>query len=183
MGGRDKLAIPLHGTTLLDRVLAAASAVSGTLVVVGPERPTAVASPVFVREEPAGGGPVPAVGAGLEAVGDPSVVLVLAADLPLLDAGSLGRLLDRLGSAPEIGAVAAADPAGRPNPLLAAYRREALVGTVSRLRPGVGVAASRLLPPAVAVLDLGPEPTFNVNSPQDLEEAVRLAAGRREPSG
>jgi molybdopterin-guanine dinucleotide biosynthesis protein A len=89
-----------------------------------------------------------------------------------------------------VGAVAAADPSGRPNPLLAAYRADALreavtgVGATGRTGGagrGAGVAAARLLPDDVVVVDLGPEATLNVNRPEDLERAVAAVEGVRDP--
>ena len=127
MGGIDKAALDVAGVPMLDRVLAAAGPHCARLVVVGPARPTALAGVRFVQEPAPGGGPVPAVAAGLEVIGDQAgVVFVLAADLPLLGAADLGRLLDRLGTAPDVDAVAA-DHRGAPNALLAAYRAGARV--------------------------------------------------------
>ena len=174
MGGTDKLVLRVAGATLLDRVLEAAAGVSGQVVAVGPQRATAVPGVKFVQESTPGGGPVPAVAAGLRHLDDPAVVLVLAGDLPLLTAAALRRVLDALAADPASAAVAAADHAGRPNPLLAAYRAPALAQAVRR-RGGAGEAASGLLPDSVAVIDLGPEVTLNVNSPLDLEQAARLA--------
>ena len=92
LGGVDKPALLVGGATLLDRVLAACSAAART-VVVGPERPTA--RPVaWCREDPPGGGPVPALRAGLELVSAP-VVVVLAADLPFLTADVVAALVAR----------------------------------------------------------------------------------------
>ncbi|MFI1091674.1 molybdenum cofactor guanylyltransferase [Streptomyces sp. NPDC020917] len=66
LGGTDKPALAVGGLMLLDRVLAAC-ADARTTVVVGPRRPTA--RPVrWTREEPAGGGPLPALAAGLAAL-------------------------------------------------------------------------------------------------------------------
>ncbi len=174
MGGTDKLVLRVAGATLLDRVLEAAAGVSGQVVAVGPERPTAVPGVEFVQESSPGGGPVPAVAAGLRHLDHPEVVLVLAGDLPLLTSAALRRLRDGLAADPASEAMTAADHAGRPNPLLAAYRAPALGRAVHRWG-SAGEAASRLLPRAVAVVDLGPEATLNVNSPLDLEEAARLA--------
>jgi molybdopterin-guanine dinucleotide biosynthesis protein A len=175
MGGTDKLALRLGGATILDRVLVAAGAVGEPVVVVGPARPSAVAGIVFAQEADPGGGPVPAVAAGLEVVGERDVVLVLAGDLPLLTAEALGTLLDRLERDRSAEASAAADEEGRPNPLLAAYRGRALRQAVRRLGEYAGMPASCLLPDAVAVVDLGQVATLNVNSPRDVEEAARLA--------
>ncbi len=165
MGGLDKAALQVGGITLLDRVLAAARPVCDRLVVVGPDRPTGVAGVVFVSEAEPGGGPVPAVLAGLAAAPDCDILLVLATDLPLLLPRHLRRLLDAL----DDDAVAAQGPKG-PNPLLAAYRSAALAERATRLRVGAGSPAGRLLPDGVPTVDLGPA-TFNVNRPEDLAAA------------
>ena len=171
MGGVDKAALVVGGVTLLDRVLGAARPVCERLVVVGPVRPTSVAGVTFVMEAEPGGGPGAAVAAGLGAAPGAGVVLVLAADLPLLTAGHLRRLLGALETA---GAgAAAADDEGGPNPLLAAYAGPALVARAGALR--AGARAGALLPADVVAVDLG-QATLNVNRPEDLATAERLAA-------
>src|SRR5688500_5472664 len=105
MGGVDKAALVAGGITLLDRVLAAARPVCDRLVVVGPAGAPEGGGGMFVMEDGPGGGPVPAVAAGLAAAPDAGVLLVLAADLPLLGAGHLRSLLAALDAA---GAEAAA---------------------------------------------------------------------------
>ncbi|MCU1593103.1 MAG: molybdopterin-guanine dinucleotide biosynthesis protein [Frankiales bacterium] len=92
LGGQDKASLVVGGSTLLDRVLDACSEAL-RIVVVGPSRPTSRAVS-WVREEPAGGGPVPALRAGLEKVTTERVA-VLAADLPFLTSDVLRVLVDR----------------------------------------------------------------------------------------
>lgn len=88
--GLDKPALQVGGTSLLDRVLTA-TADAGRTIVVGPERCTA--RPVlWTLEEPPGGGPVAALAAGLRLVTASRTVL-LAADLPFLDAATVAALL------------------------------------------------------------------------------------------
>ena len=95
MGGADKPSLLVGGTSLLDRVLTAVDSAART-VVVGPGR--AVARPVlWAREEPPGGEPVAALAAGLSLV-TADVVVLLAADLPFLDAATVGALLAVPGS-------------------------------------------------------------------------------------
>jgi len=171
MGGVDKAALLVGGLALLDRVLAAARPVCDRLVVVGPVRPTAVDGVTFVMEAVRGGGPVPAIAAGLTEVVGCDVVLVLAADLPLLTADHLRGLLAALDD-PDVEA-AAADDEGGPNPLLAAYRAAPLRSRAADL--GAGAAATRLLPRSPALVDLGPA-TLNVNRASDLAAAERLLA-------
>jgi len=171
LGGVDKAMVEIDGTTMLDRVLAAAGPNCDQLVVVGPARPTAVDGVRFTIEPAPGGGPVPAVSAGLAEVPDTDAVVVLAVDLPLLAVGNVATLLAGLDDA-TVDAVAAADHRGQPNPLLAAYRADALRAMIGGLGPGD--AAALLLPAATTVIDLGPAGTLNVNQPGDLERARRL---------
>lgn len=176
MGGLDKAALEVGGVRLLDRVLEAARPVCDRLVVVGPPRPTAVPGVEFVTEEEPGGGPVPAVRAGLAASAGCDVVLVIAGDLPLVAEHHLRQLVGALDD-PDVDA-AAAGPGGMPNPLLAAYRAATLRAGLDEL--GAGAAASRLLPPATALVDLGPA-TINVNRPEDLAGAELMLTGGVEP--
>lgn len=169
----DKAALRIAGVTLLDRVLGAARPVCDGLVVVGPVRPTSVAGVTFVMDAEPGGGPGAAVAAGLAAAPGAGVVLVLAADLPLVTAHHLRDLLAALDAA---GAeAAAAYDEGGANPLLAAYTGPALAARAGAL--GAGARAAALLPPDVVAVDLG-RATLNVNRPEDLAAAERLAAAQ-----
>lgn len=129
LGGADKPALAVGGRMLLDRVLAACASADRT-VVVGPRRPTAL--PVrWTREQPAGGGPLPALAAGMAALTGadrPAAVVVLAADLPFLAAHTVAALVEAL-AGPGAGAcegVVLTDPGGRDQPLAAAYLAEPL---------------------------------------------------------
>jgi len=178
MGGADKLALPVDGVPMLDRVLAAARPLCGVLVAVGPERPTSVPGVRFAAEATPGGGPVPAIAAGLALVPTAEVVLVLAGDLPWLTPADLGLLL----SCVSAGAAAAVGVDGdqRPVPLLVAYRRAVLAGRLVLLGPNLtGLPAHRLLPEDATVVALGARATANVNTPEDLLIARRgPTAGR-----
>lgn len=128
LGGADKPMVEIGGITLLDRVVEAC-VTSGRVTVVGPPRPTR--RPVhWVREDPPGGGPAAAVAAGLGACSR-EWVLVLAADLPFLDANTVHRLWTTVAET-EAGAAEAPDGAviadadGRAQWLAAIYRRSAL---------------------------------------------------------
>ena len=179
MGGVDKLALPVGDRPVLDRVLAAARPRCQTLLVVGPHRPTVVEGVTFVGEEPPGGGPVPAVAAGLGAAGSSAIVVVLAGDLPLLAATDVDRLVDVLAD-PSVDAAAALDHRGRPHPLLAAYRADVLGARLAALGPAThGARAAELLPASVRTVDLGELATLNVNDPGDLERA-RAADARAQ---
>ncbi len=173
MGGVDKLALEVGGRTLLDRVLAAVVPLCDQVVVVGPPRPT-VAGVTFTIEEVPGGGPVPAVAAGLAALDGAPTVALLAGDLPLLTTAHLELLFAAL-SEPADEAAAAVDERGRLHPLLAVHRGPAVRARLDRLGPDLaGLPAARLLPPATVPVDLGGEATLNVNHPSDLDRVRAL---------
>ncbi|WTI15129.1 molybdenum cofactor guanylyltransferase [Streptomyces sp. NBC_00820] len=122
LGGADKPGVQVGGRALLDRVLAACADAATTVVVAGP-RPTD--RPVrWTREEPSGGGPVAALDAGLRLT-TAEHALVLSADLPFLDTATVRRLLSTLRETGADGALLT-DADGRDQPLVAAYRTEAL---------------------------------------------------------
>ncbi|GJF28981.1 hypothetical protein KNE206_16810 [Kitasatospora sp. NE20-6] len=131
LGGADKPGLEVGGRTLLDRVLDACAG-ARTTVVVGPARPVARPGVRWAREEPAGGGPVAAVAAGLAEV-TAGRVLLLAADLPFLDPATLRRLLAALDDDPQAQAAVLVDADGRDQPLTAAYRTDALRAALAAL--------------------------------------------------
>lgn len=132
LGGVDKPGVRVGGRPLLDRVLAACADAHTTVVVADP-RPTA--RPVtWAREDPPGGGPVAALEAGLRHTGAEQVV-VLSADLPFLDEGTVRRLLAALRTGDADGALLT-DADGRDQPLVAAYRAPALRRELAVLAKG-----------------------------------------------
>ncbi|MFI7103814.1 NTP transferase domain-containing protein [Streptomyces sp. NPDC050161] len=145
LGGADKPALSVGGRPLLDRVLDACQD-AATTVVVGPARPTARAV-VHARENPPGGGPLAALDAGLRHTTAPWV-LVLSADLPFLTAATVRTLLEvAVGEAPSSGTGPAPegamlrDAGGRDQPLVAAYRADALRREMDLLRTERGTLA------------------------------------------
>ncbi|MGX5696658.1 DUF6457 domain-containing protein [Agromyces soli] len=145
LGGCAKAELVIGGARLVDRAVAAASAAgAGRTVVVGPDS-LRVAGALIAREEPAFGGPVAAIGAGLAALSsagsDESWVLVLSCDLvrPAEAARVLVRHLDdhaigrsrQDARAPQASGLHLDD--GRPQWLAAVYRREALATALDAL--------------------------------------------------
>ena len=113
LGGVDKALLQVGGTSMLERVLGALRDAQ-RIVCVGPERPTSVPV-IWTREDPPGGGPTPAVAAGLQQVVAPNVV-VLAVDVPLISREVVAELV-----AAEEEAALVTDYHGVPQPLIAAY--------------------------------------------------------------
>ncbi|KOG21211.1 NTP transferase domain-containing protein [Streptomyces viridochromogenes] len=132
LGGVDKPGVRVGGRPLLDRVLAACADARTTVVVAEP-RPTA--RPVaWAREDPPGGGPLAALDAGLRQTTAEQVV-VLSADLPFLDEGTVRRLLAALRTSGADGALLT-DVGGRDQPLVAAYRAPVLRRELAALTRG-----------------------------------------------
>ena len=164
LGGIDKPSLDVGGRTLLDRVLDAVSG-AGTVVAVGPERRTR--RPVtWTREEPAGGGPVAALAAGLAHVTVDTVVVV-AGDLPFLTAAAVSALRDAVGS--RDGALLV-DAAGRDQLLVGAWRRAALAAALPPEPAGARLGAM-LHSLDVARLSLPGEPWFDCDTDDDLTTA------------
>jgi len=176
-GGRMRLApgqrkpeIIVAGEAMLDRVCAALAGADRIVVSGGTRAP---AGALLVVEDPPGGGPVAGLAAALPLVGTPVVVL-LAADLQLIDAGVVAWLRARLtGAGPSIDAVVAVDLGGRLQPLAAAYRSQALVAAVAAAAP-IGRAVRDVLA-GLCVMPL-PSDAFwaklvDVDTPEDLTAA------------
>jgi molybdopterin-guanine dinucleotide biosynthesis protein A len=177
LGGQDKPAVVVGGSTLLERVLGAASG-AGVRVVVGPRRALSQdilgAGPVrWRREDPPGGGPVAAIAAGLDAVATPYVA-VLAADLPFLTREELDRLR-AAAAGPTVDVAVLVDPRGRQQYLAAMWR-------TSRLRAALPLdpvgRPVRLLfaGRAVAEIPADARACLDCDEPDDLARARGWAA-------
>jgi molybdopterin-guanine dinucleotide biosynthesis protein A len=137
LGGVPKGVVEVGGRRLIERAL---SALSGArlVIVVGP-RIERVEGVTWTREEPPGGGPVAALGAGLALVRRP-LVMVLAVDMPFVTEVVVARL------------VAAAEPGdgavlsnGSDQYLCAAYSAAALRANLRKLEAIRGASMRRLL--------------------------------------
>ncbi|MFF5477031.1 NTP transferase domain-containing protein [Streptomyces sp. NPDC012935] len=171
LGGVDKPGVRIGGRPLLDRVLAACADARTTVVVADP-RPTARAV-TWAREDPPGGGPVAALDAGLRHTGAEQVV-VLSADLPFLDEGTVRRLLAALRSGGADGALLT-DADGRDQPLVAAYRAPALrreLAALTQERDGLAGLPLRRLTGALALTRV-PDPvaSFDCDTWDDIATA------------
>ena len=202
LGGADKPALTVGGTPMLVSVARAAH-LAGTsrVIVVGPQREGVVGQALaglgasVVREEPPGGGPVPALRRGLAEAAAPWLVL-LAADLPFLSPAQIIRLLEAAqapaatgpgpGASPWTGAAVFVDTGGRPQWLagawaagalrsaLAAYQGRSLRGLLGPLRPVAADSdAAARSPAAPESVSPEPAPWF------DCDTAADLAAARR----
>ncbi len=174
LGGVDKPALQVGGRSLLDRVLDAV-ADAEVVIVVGPERATA-RPVVSVREEPAGGGPVAALAAGLPLVVAPTVA-VLAADLPFLTAEVLLLLESRLADGVDGALLVDAD--GRDQLLAGVWQTASLRAVLAAAGPPEGMALGKVLAALTVVRVAVPagerDPWQDCDTPEDLRRAEELA--------
>ncbi|MCZ2816978.1 molybdenum cofactor guanylyltransferase [Modestobacter sp. VKM Ac-2984] len=169
LGGQPKPQLDVGGRTMLAAVLAAVRN-ADPVVVVGPPQPVPEGV-VLVREVPAGGGPVPALAAGLAAVGDAEVVAVLAADLPFLTRDLVTALRRQLAE----DGMLVVDDTGRDQLLLGVWRTAALRDAVRDPRPHTPLRAV-LSPLSVGRHRPGttpgrPAPWTDCDTPADLARA------------
>ncbi|MGC5005592.1 NTP transferase domain-containing protein [Streptomyces sp. DT203] len=172
LGGADKPAVRVGGRALLDRVLAACADAAAT-VVVGGRRPTPRAV-TWTREEPQGGGPLAALGAGVRHT-SAERVLVLSADLPFLRESTVEALLAAAGHGDRDGALCV-DQDGRDQPLVAVYRAEPLRRELALLATEHGGLAGLPLRLLTHELDLarveaGPLASFDCDTWEDIAAA------------
>jgi molybdopterin-guanine dinucleotide biosynthesis protein A len=199
--GQDKATVHLGGRRLVDRLLGDVP-VAVPVVVVGPTLDGLSRPVTFVREDPAGSGPLAGIGAGAAAVSTPYVG-VIAADMPFalpVVAAALTRLAgpdigvdgfdhqladsgDGQDDRVVVGAVVPVDPSGYRQPLGAAYRTDALRGSLAELGPLADLPVRALLPgldvvewsvPAAALADVDTEAQLS---------AARTRAAQEEGGG
>ncbi|MGH2751507.1 MAG: molybdenum cofactor guanylyltransferase [Actinomycetota bacterium] len=170
LGGVDKASLEVGGTSLLERALRAVSK-AGRVVVVGPRR-SASTEVLWTREQPAGGGPVAAVAAGLQLV-ERQVLVVLAVDYPFVTPRVIESLLAAV--ADHDGAVLA--DGGRRHYVVGAFATDALRRVLGRAETLAHASMKRTLDPLDLAEVLNEAAAFDVDSPEDLARARRLAAG------
>ena len=154
LGGVDKPALVVGGTSLLDRVLTAVDE-SPVVVVVGPPRLTSGRCCSRLSTH-AAGGPAAALAAGLPMVTS-DVVALLAADLPFVTVDVVRHLTDQLGT--RSGALIV-DAGGNDQLLLGVWRTAALRDAVNAAGPlanrGLHHVLGRLNPVRVMLPSVDP---------------------------
>jgi molybdopterin-guanine dinucleotide biosynthesis protein A len=168
LDGADKPGIMVGGRPLVAWV-GAAVADAGRTVLVGPSRPE-LPHAIRVREDPPGGGPVPALRAGLAVVRAPWVA-VLAADLPFLRPAHIGEL--RRSARDGHGAVLV-DADGRPQWLAGVWRTADLRDALTRYRSASLRDLMDPLDPRLVRAPAGQRPWYDCDTPSDVEAASRM---------
>jgi len=165
LGGVDKPGLRIGDRTLLSIALAAVA--GAPVVVVGPDRdlPTGVR---VVREDPPGTGPAAAIAAGLAALPvltGHDLVVILAADLPAIDAETVRQLCVGVGAR---GGAVLVDAGGRRQWLAGAWQHDALVQAVRRRASWSGRSVRELLGPVEPLELAGHEAaTADIDTPDD----------------
>ena len=155
LGGASKPALLWNGRSLRDRSLAAVGP-ARAIVWVGDGDAALDPRVIVTRERPLYGGPAAALAAGLAALPHPlaPLIVVIAVDLPrieeavaaLLSAVAVADADAGVGTTPSLDGVIGIDAAGFRQPLLAAYRSEALARAVrSHADPIDGSSLRRLI--------------------------------------
>lgn len=188
--GSDKTLTRIDGATLLEHAVEACRGVGARpIVVVGPAA-NAPGGTLSAREEPAFGGPVAALAAGLARVGEADLVAVVAADTPFA-ADALPGLVAAARAPSETGSPTrdatasprdggrdgawAVDAGGRYQPLLAVYRVASLRAALAALGDPEGAPMRAL----TARLDLAEVPVGSAAIDIDTPEALARVGGER----
>jgi molybdopterin-guanine dinucleotide biosynthesis protein A len=176
--GLPKALVRVGGLTLLERALAVLGALCDEVVVTAAaDLALPVAGSQHVADPPGCSGPLAGLVAGLEARPFERAI-ALGVDFPLMRAGMLRALADRLAGHPAVVPV----PDGLPQPLAAAYAPRAVGPLAASLAAGERAAlpaVERLRPLAVpdqelALLDGGLDCFLNLNRPEDLVRAEAM---------
>jgi len=187
--GRPKATLDWHGSTLARRAVGIVGRVAdGPVIVVraaGQELPALPAGVELADDAREGRGPLQAIAAGLEAVGDRAdAVFVCGVDAPLLHPALIATVVGALAADEQLD-VALPLAHGFPHPLAAAYRtriardvHELLAEDVLGTRPLLQRCRVRrldevalLADPAVAEHDSQLDSLLNLNEPAEYEAA------------
>ena len=163
--GSDKSEASLNGRTLLEFMTDGLN----NLIVVGPKKNI---DAVYVREEPAGAGPVAAIGAGLKVV-DTELVSIFATDMPFAP-----RVLPQLLKSLINDAAIPIDSDGYLQPLAGVYRTEKLRTALDTL----GDLENRSVKELISKLNIDhvsldeTEFLLDIDTKEDLAKAIDLAS-------
>ncbi|MEW5771910.1 MAG: molybdenum cofactor guanylyltransferase [Thermodesulfobacteriota bacterium] len=175
--GRDKVELPVHGQSLLARTVALAARFCGRVVVSGRNPADLGLDLPWLPDDVPGQGPLGGILTGLTRLGGP--LLVLACDLPLLDADTVARLVEHRAVRPPGTVVTTFLQAatGFIEPLVAVYEAASREHLAAALEAGERKLARALPEAGRHLIPYGPEQAhafFNINYPADLAILGRL---------
>ena len=158
--GRDKARLPFRGADLVSSVAAAVARAAGSATLIGhPVLPS-------LPDRYPGEGPLGGILTALHhATAD--CCLIVACDMPEIDAAFLTRLVEHAGQTPGA-AILPYGPDDLPQPLCAVYPRSALAIMEAHFAAGVRKVTTALAGVAVEPLRVAELSIFqNVNTPED----------------
>lgn len=185
--GRDKMLADVVGRPMVAAPIAALREVFGPrVVVVGPCDPAVRAlGDDWLADDHAGIGPMGGIATVLARLGRPA--MVLAGDLPAIDAAAVRRLAEAFLAAPAAAmalAISGESTEPREHPCAAVYglpMREALESGLRRSRFGLREAIGRVPASSVVRVRLPERVLANVNHPADLARHLAGSAGAISP--
>ena len=188
--GRDKAATHLGGLSLLERIVSEVP-LHVPVIIVGPPVEALAGRVQMAREDPPGSGPLAAIGAGVAEATTP-LVGVLATDMPfavpvvvgaldllagIVPSGDARTATTRPALTDRVDAVVPVDAEGRPQPLAAAFRTDALIAALAELAPTADRPVRALLPRLRVMEWRAPaERLADVDTSHDLSRARSRAA-------
>jgi molybdopterin-guanine dinucleotide biosynthesis protein A len=180
--GADKPLLEFNGETLLGRILLKARRVAGRVCILGPREKFELFGPVIEDVYP-DRGPLAGIHAGLAAT-TTELNLMLAVDLPFVPETALKYLVDQARGSDAV--VTVPRVGGFHQTLCAVYRREFVEIAEESLRQGrnkidplYALTSVRVLgEEELAEVDIVASMFDNLNTPQDLERAMRAQPAR-----
>ena len=184
LGGVTKGFLEVGGRRIVDRILGSLAPLVDEVVFLtnDPTLEVPASDARLILDESPHAGVLPALANGLAAA-NANLVLAVAFDMPFVSAAAFRELLDL--QAREDADVVIPRTEGYLEPMHAVYRRQAVLEAVQRAL-GAGEQRMNSYFKFVRVREVSPEelgesaddpsPFFNVNTPEDLAEANRLAA-------
>jgi molybdopterin-guanine dinucleotide biosynthesis protein A len=167
--GRDKATVELGGIAMIEHVARACSDASLNVVVVGRDAmPTTVAIERWIADELPGAGPLAALAAVLRATS--REVLLVACDMPMLDAASVAWLVG-IPMTRDVDALIVRHD-DRIEPTFSRYRASCLDAVDAMIARGERSLRALLDVVTVATVDAPPSVArrlVNVNTPEDLD--------------
>ena len=167
--GRDKALLELAGTTILRRTYDLLLRICGQATIVGPEERYSSLGFPLIEDLRSGCGPLAGIEAALADCRS-EWALVVACDMPRLEDAGLAELLVEAERAGPAHAVVPVSATGRPEPMCAVYRPQALEVVRKQLEKGHFKLSDAIesMPAKMVVLNR-PHHFLNVNRPEDWE--------------
>jgi molybdopterin-guanine dinucleotide biosynthesis protein A len=180
--GRDKAALPIGGEPLLRRAVGRLRLALAEVIVVGaPALAPLVPATRIVADEWPGRGPLGALATAFHAT-DAEWVMLVACDMPFTQPALIREIARLALTTSEVDAVAPRGARGL-EPLHAAYHRACLPLAIARLAGDdsslqgmlTGLRVREVTPDEARRLDPEGISTFNANTPEQWQRALRLA--------